>query len=237
MRAPHGSGCGCWSMVDRVHGPGKGRRTTWCRLGGHAAATRADERTAPIHPSGSDGGGGGTQPARTGGSSRPGGRGARRHGATRRRRKAASGRRRGAAATDDERRRTASDGGATPNGKAAALRGRGERRRGDAHRGSPSTGRRRMAMRNDREMTVNGGRMARTTANATASMARLGAAASGDQSSGGGGGEEGDGARARPTWPGRRGSKGAAAVAGRGGVGWRLGEDPTGGLHLSATSG
>nr|BAI39781.1 hypothetical protein [Oryza sativa Indica Group] len=207
---------------------------------------------APIHPSGSDGGGGGTQPARTGGSSRPGGRGARRHGATRRRRKAASGRRRGAAATDDERRHTASDGGATPNGKAAALRGRGERRRGDAHRGSASTGRRRMAMRNDQEMTVNGGRSveppseqeergvdgtARTTANATASMAWLGAAASGDQSSGGGGGEEGDGARARPTWPGRRGSEGAAAVAGRGGVGWRLGEDPTGGLHLSATLG
>nr|ABA97153.1 hypothetical protein LOC_Os12g19230 [Oryza sativa Japonica Group] len=38
--------------------------------------------------------------------------------------------------------------------------------------------------------------MARTTANATASIAQLGTAASGDRSGGGGGGEEGDGARA-----------------------------------------
>ncbi len=42
-------------------------------------------------------------------------------------------------------------------------------------------------------------------------------------------------ARAWPTWPGGGGDVGAAAVAGAAASGWRLGEDPTGGPHLSVT--
>ena len=41
-------------------------------------------------------------------------------------------------------------------------------------------------------------------------------------------------ARAWPTWAGGGGDVGAAAVAGAAASGWRLGEDPTGGPHLSA---
>src|SRR5512136_1735 len=44
-------------------------------------------------------------------------------------------------------------------------------------------------------------------------------------------------ARTWPTWPGRGGDEGAAAVSARrrAGIGGRWGKDPTGGPHLSAT--
>nr|AAO73222.1 hypothetical protein Os03g45020 [Oryza sativa Japonica Group] len=53
---------------------------TWRRHGGHAAATQAAERTAPIHPGWIGWRRCGTRPASTGGSSWPGGHGARRRG-------------------------------------------------------------------------------------------------------------------------------------------------------------
>ncbi len=70
--------------MDRVHGPGKGWRATWCTRGADAAHTRqprgspAGGRTdGPDLPRVDRTAARSTRPARTGGSSRPGGHGAR----------------------------------------------------------------------------------------------------------------------------------------------------------------
>nr|AAN08243.1 hypothetical protein [Oryza sativa Japonica Group] len=69
MQAPHVSGCGRWSMVDRVHGPGKDgaprgadvaptRRPRGSHVGGRTGG--------PDLPKGRSDGGGGSRPARAG---------------------------------------------------------------------------------------------------------------------------------------------------------------------------
>nr|BAD22099.1 hypothetical protein [Oryza sativa Japonica Group] len=90
MRAPHGIDWGGRSAVDRVHGPGKERRTTRCTRGGHVAAARAAGLDSPDLPEGRSDGGGSAWPARTGGSSRPSSHGTRRCGSTQQQRKAAT---------------------------------------------------------------------------------------------------------------------------------------------------